>query len=69
MDTSGTACAKDHSVSAMAQKQISEFNLAAPSVHRYQGCHLIWAAHQNGRPQVHLAIRDAFDSSLINCDG
>lgn len=59
MDTSVLSLPRIISASAVAEKQTSEFNLAAPSVHRYQGCHLIWAAHQEWRPQVHLAIREA----------
>lgn len=60
-----TPSARDHSASVMAQTQMSEFNRATPSVHRYEGCHSIWTAHQKRRPQVHLAL----NSSLINRDG
>lgn len=55
MDISGALSPSNTRVSTVAEKQTREFNLAAPSVHRYLGCHLIWAAHQERRPKVHLA--------------
>lgn len=69
MNISGALPPRIITVSTVAEKQTSESNLAAPSVPRYQGCHLIWAAHQEWRTQVHLATRDALDCGLIKCDG